>query len=197
MGTTSNFAFRYPDSTSSVNVPSDMQNLATDLDTYIANKIKPRWVVKPSDESLASNTTAQDDDHLLVAVLASTTYEVQAEIFFTEAAGTSSDFKVQWTFPAGCRLDLGVSGPHESWVPGAGAALEAEWAAWSNETASPSSSKKFGTSNVAVFTLRCHGTLQVGVTAGTFRLQWAQGTSNASATTVKGGSSLILRPLPA
>lgn len=35
MGTTANFAFRYPDSTNSVNVPQDIQNAAVDIDAWL------------------------------------------------------------------------------------------------------------------------------------------------------------------
>lgn len=192
---TTSLGFRYPASTSTVDVPADIGNLAADLNAYILAHYKPLYVIKPSDESVTSSAVLQADDHLTLAVAANTTYEVQAVVQYTEASATSSDIQIAWTMPASCRLDLGMSAAHENWVPGAGAALEAEWSGWQNQTASPTSAKKFGTSNVAVFCVVARGTLQVGASAGSFGMSWAQGTSNASATTVKSGSSLILRPL--
>jgi hypothetical protein len=41
--------------------------------------------------------------------------------------------------------------------------------------------------------LHVHGLLVVGGTAGTVKLQWAQNTSNVTATILKSGSFLVLR----
>jgi microcystin-dependent protein len=41
MGTTPNYALRYPDASMPANVPADMQNLATDVDTTVKNQVTP------------------------------------------------------------------------------------------------------------------------------------------------------------
>lgn len=156
-------------------------------------KMLSRSKVKITDEPLTSTTTLQDDDELFVSVDANVTYAVDVKLLALEASGNGADIKFAWTFPTGCILDLPVVGAHESWVASAGAALETEWAGWQNETASPTSSKTFGTHTTA-FSYHMRGTLRVGSAAGTFRLQWAPKNNVVSTVTLKSGSSIELRP---
>jgi hypothetical protein len=161
------------------------------------NAMLSKTVRKLVDESVTNagtGTTLQDDDELFVSVDANTSYIIGVTVFGTEAAGTGIDLKVAWTMPSGCSLYLGGAAPHNAWVAGAGAALEAEWAGWITSS-SPTSSITFGTTNVAIFTYHWSGTLVVGSTSGTFRMQWAQGNSSASALTVKAGSNISLTPI--
>lgn len=158
----------------------------------------PVAAVKATDESVNSGgtgTTLHNDAALAVSLRANTLYWLDLALIATEAAGTSIDLKVGWTFPTGCRLDLVIVAPHVNWVATAGSALEVEWAAWQNITTSPSPTVTFGTSNAAFFSYHVRGVVSVGSTAGTLRLQWAQGTASASNLTVKSGSSLVLVPL--
>lgn len=157
------------------------------------NKIVPQYALKDADESVSTastGTTLHDDLKLFVSLAANATYAIDLTLIYIEAVGTGIDIKAAWTFPTGCTLNFGSVGPHNAWVAAAGAALEAEWAAWQNVTASPSSSITFGTTNVASFTMRANGIIQVGSTAGTLRFQWAQANGSASNLTVKAGSSL-------
>lgn len=160
-------------------------------------RVLPVWVIKAADESLNNGggvgTTLQNDNELLVAVAANTTYKVDLHLLANEAVSNVIDVKCAWTFPSGCRLDLANAGPHNLWT-GAAAQQEVEWAAWQNVTSSPSGSITFGTGTTTL-SVHARGTLQVGGSAGTLQLQWAQGTVNASNVTVKAGSSLVLTPL--
>lgn len=163
-----------------------------------ANQLLPLLVRKGADEPVTNattGTTLQDDNELFVTVAANVTYAVDIAVIAVEAAGTGIDIKMAWTFPANCTLDLATVAPHTAWT-GVAAALEVEWASWTGETSSPSSSKSFGSNNVASFGYHFHGSLQVGATGGTFRLQWAQVNASASALTVKAGSRMWLQPIP-
>lgn len=157
------------------------------------NKIVPQYALKDADESVSTATTGatlHNDLKLFVNLTANATYAIDLALIYIEAAGTGIDLKAAWTFPTGCTLNLGGVGPHSAWVAGAGGALEAEWAAWQNVTASPSSTITYGTTNVAPFTLRANGIIQVGSTGGVLQFQWAQNAGSASNLTVKAGSSL-------
>jgi len=158
-----------------------------------ANKILPRSKVKAADENVISSTTLQNDDELFISVDANITYAIDARIIVIEASGNAIDWKCAWTYPSGALFDMAVVAPHTAWNASA-ANVEIEWAAWQNETSSPSSSKNFGTATTA-FSYHFRGVLRVGATAGTFQLQWAQANSTAANVTVKSGSSLTLTPL--
>lgn len=164
------------------------------------NDLSPVSAIKTADESVNSagtGTTLQNDNHLVATLRANTNYQVDLVLLATQAAaGTGTDIKCAWTFPAGCTLDLAVVGAHTAWVATAGAALEVEWAAWQNATSSPSGTVSFGTIQTVVFSYHVRGTIRVGATAGALQFQWAQQNSSASDLTVKAGSSLILTPLP-
>lgn len=156
--------------------------------------------VKAFDENWNSGsggggTTLHADSELSVPVVANKRYWVEAVIFATEAAGTGIDIKMAWTMPQFATLNLGVTAPHTSWT-GIATAVEVEWAAWQNETSSPTSSKNFGTTNAATFSYTFRGTLQTVSAGGSFGFQWAQANASASNLTVRAGSSILLTPLP-
>lgn len=158
-----------------------------------------KLVRKGADESVSSGssgTTMQDDNELFVTVAANTTYAVSVTVLAIEAGGIGvTDIKIAWTMPAGCTLDLAVTAPHIDYNASAGN-VEIEWAGWQNETSSPTSSKNFGTTNSASFSYKFDGSLVVGSTGGTFRMQWAQRVGNAANLTVRAGSRMWLQPIP-
>lgn len=161
------------------------------------NNALPTGWIKQADETVnsgGSGTTLHGDLELNWPVLASTNYNVNAQIIVLDASGGTAKFKAAWTQPAGCILDLPLTAPHQNWNAAAGANLETEWAAWQNETGVLTSSKVFGTTSSAAFSYHFRGTLRVGGTAGFLRLSWAQNTANVANLTVKAGSSLILTP---
>lgn len=153
------------------------------------NAVLPIAAVKPSDQAVTSSTTLVNDSALLVAVAASATYEVNLFLTYT-ATGSSSTggIKVAWTAPSGAVLN---------WVPylnGNSDGVQQLATVWTTggtlATVNPGSGT--GASMVAA---HVYGVLIMGVNAGSLQLQWAQNTSNASATTVKAGSALIVRQI--
>jgi len=129
------------------------------------------FALKLTDESLTSSTTLQNDDTLLFPVEASATYEFTATVVYV--GNTTGDFKLAFTFPSGATLYwVGKGTPiglDNSFGAASGTSL-----AYSGETTNQS--------------IVVQAVLTTGSTAGTLQLQWAQNTSNATATVVKTGS---------
>ena len=144
----------------------------------------PLFARKTTDESVTSSTTLQNDDALSVSVLASCTYEVK--LFLVYDAATSGDLKFGFTGPAFATFD---------WVQGgllntADASFGSFAMDFKNATATAIvTGAGAGTKLIAM----PEGLLVVSTTAGSFGLQWAQGTSSATATHVFAGSWMRLR----
>jgi hypothetical protein len=125
-------------------------------------------------------------------LVAGASYWLDLAMLGTETTGKTADFKVGWTMPSGCRLDLAGAAPHISWTDAT--QLETEWASWQNQTASPTSTLSWGTINGGtVFGYHARGTVRNGANAGLLTVQWAQNASVAENVTVKAGSALMLR----
>lgn len=152
---------------------------ASDVNTWFV----PLAAVKTSNESVTSSTTLQNDDELFVSVTTNSSYLVHCMIFCDGAS--TGDIKIQFTGPAGATLSGVVNGL----TLGAASASDDQVASIDLATA-----KSFGLQGGAGTTrpLSVLATLVVGGTSGTFRLQWAQDTSDATATRVMTGSHLVL-----
>jgi hypothetical protein len=157
---------------------ADLAALLLEWRTIINAKIGGGVKVKTADTSRASTTTFSSDPHLVVPVLANTVYSVDVQgVYFANAAG---QLKLQATFPAGATFEAGTWG----YDPGTD-----EWAAAT--TLAGASPFLFVTGLVggaANIPFRLTGSLHVGATAGSLDIQWAQTTSNASATILRKGS---------
>lgn len=155
---------------------------APDLNLYL---IQSHHLIKPSNESVTSSTTFQNDDHLALQVAANTNYWVICQILYT--GNTSGDLKIGF---------LGPSGATFKWCSdalGSAAVGNADDVSRSMQiiSSSPVAGAITGNDTVAC----CKGVLRVGSSGGTFRLRWAQGTSSGTATTVKSGSTFMIRRL--
>lgn len=133
-------------------------------------------VVKPSTESVANSTTLQDDDHLKLELEANTNYEIDYMVYVKSASSTPN-MKFQWIEPDGTFRNVFLT----SAVTSVQIADEATAAATFNLDA-----------NVVEF---MKGTIiaETGGSGGTFKLQWAQDTSNATAVIVQIGSYMRAR----
>lgn len=134
---------------------------------------------KATDETVNNSATLQNDDHLLVSVVAGDIYELTARLVIS--SGTTPDFKFGWTFPSGLTMSYDI--------------FEGE-----TSTAADIFRGPFVQTDVPVIPgigsnqpVRVSGLVVVGSTAGSLRLQWAQNTANASDTIVRANSYLILR----
>lgn len=163
------------------------------------NMFGGQLVRKGTDESVNSGstgTTLQDDNELFVTLQAGNKYALSIAVLAIETAGTGIDIKMAWTQPSGATLDLATVAPHTAWNASS-AALETEWASWSGETGSPTSSINFGTTNSAKFGYHFEGSISLGSNSGQLRLQWAQVNLSASDLTVKAGSRIWAQPIAA
>jgi hypothetical protein len=244
LATTAIAALRYPGLSDDVNVPEDIQNLATDVDKFVVSRhtsttnrdaaitapvagqacyvdntttglhaaqiYRSSWrnlaeqatfKRKTSVESVTNSSTYQDDNDLTgFSVEANTIYEFRGILFVNtlQAAG----FKFRFDFPASSTISVGCHAPAGDAANSTGA-YDAYWLATSGaggdnsceDSVSPTTDIfTGGLSQATAWTTpqMFMGYLVVGSTAGTLKLQWAQNSSNGTATKVHGGSFMIV-----
>jgi hypothetical protein len=139
----------------------------------------PHLIVrKPTDESLTSDTTLQNDDHLLFSGVGAN------EVWFCHwaliyDAGTTGDIKLAFTFPSG-RVDFSATGTDETGTP--------TFRRWNTATSPTTAVALIGPGGPMNFNM--FGVFANGATPGTLQLQWAQNTTHGTATTMKANSTL-------
>ena len=157
-----------------------LNNLETQYDEAYA----PVIIRKTADEVVNNSDVLQNDDHLLLALAANEERLIQFVLFVT-AAGTTSDFKVAITVPAGADVMYGFNLPQ--WNPG-------DTAGVSQAATASGQALTLGTSNaIEPVVLWCW--VLNGANVGNLQLQWAQNTANATNTGLKKGSCLIAHKL--
>ena len=134
---------------------------------------------KGADTARATTTTLTADPDLTVSVLANTVYVVRLSLPYKGAATNTGDFKFGFSVPGGSSFAggfIGVTNPLGVYLVSVTAS--STLISYSNGTGSP---------------LWCEvsATLITSGTAGSLTLTWAQNTSNATATTLMAGASLI------
>lgn len=146
---------------------------------------------KSSDTSRASDTTRAVDPHLVVPMAANTTYDLRALIIGTSAANAAGDLSAHWQYPSDGVFSFVALGLVDTLASGSSADLQA--GAVALDTVSPTAQFVVGlsTSTTGTFVVARVST----VTAGDLSLYWAQNTSSASASTLKGGSYVTLTPV--
>lgn len=150
--------------------------------------ITPLTVYKAADESVLNSTTLQDDNELFLSVAANANYQVEAWLHVLSSSQTP-DIKLDFTVPTGATLQRSMWGQATGATTGAGSIDTG--VATAASTADPRG--LVGGS----LSLLVNGILNVGSTAGTVRLRFAQNTLDAVASaTVKAGSWMRLTPIP-
>lgn len=133
-------------------------------------------ITKSADESVTSNSTPQDDDELVVALSSGKSYLIELLLIYSNAAGGTPDLKVVLGEDSTARGVFEATGFAATDVAQVVSFL-------ANQTATLIS----GTAASA------RGLFLKGIytsAGGTFKLQWAQNSSNATATKVLAGSIL-------
>jgi len=153
---------------------------AADVNQYLVNTIAAR---KTANESVTSSTTLQDDDHLNVTVAANCTYEFTCMLKFDGAL--AGDLKYQFVGPSGATLTAAVL----QIVTGGTVTTEDQLTSMIISSTLTAGAFTGGGS------LLIHGIVVVSSTAGTFKLQWAQDTSNGTATRILQDSFFVLRQI--
>jgi hypothetical protein len=146
------------------------------------NSMGPHLIVrKPSDESLTSNTTLQDDNHLILPVAANEVWQVSYGIIYAGATGTG-DIKVAFTFPASGDIQFSGLGPDNG-----GSVRYRRWSG----TTSPTANFDFLGFGASIYAyVGIQGVFTNSSTAGSLTLQWAQNAISATATIVRANSTL-------
>jgi hypothetical protein len=136
---------------------------------------------KTADQSVTSSTAFTDDVHLTLSVEATCVYHLTLILSYDGAA--AGDFKYQTVMPAGAT------------IVGATTGLSATAAAATDHFIAPwTGAANLGALGAGSTTAtHAHGLLTTAGTAGTFKLQWAQIASSATATRVFTGSFMSLR----
>lgn len=138
---------------------------------------QPQVIRKTADTSRSATTTFADDPHLTFAVEANGVYVMDGWVKYF--ADPTPDIKIQFTTPSGTLGEW-------AWImPGSGT-LTTGTAGYSirTETNDVSGSRTgYGTSDSTMFT-PMSALWRVGSAAGSITMQWAQNTSNATATVI-------------
>lgn len=135
----------------------------------------PQTVRKTADTSRSATTTFADDDHLTFAAEASAVYTMVGWIKYF--ASNTPDIKIQFSVPSGCLGEW-------AWIMPGATTLATTTTGYSirTETNDVSGSRTgYGTSDSTMFT-PISGLFRMSSTAGNIVLQWAQNTSDATAT---------------
>ena len=155
---------------------------ASTLNTHIRDNLIALngFVRKTADEPVTSSAALQDDDQLLYTIAATGTYVFDAYLIATSAANAAGDLSLGFTAPTGTLQYQGIG-------------LDTTLASGNTGTVNTASSGtlNYGLSTTATL-IWIHGTL-IATATGTLQLQWAQQASNASASTVKSGSHMLVR----
>lgn len=131
--------------------------------------------VKTVDETIISNGTYQDDDHLFLTVEAGATYVYNAKGAFSTSA--TADWRFQFSVPSGT-----FSAAYFEYFNDTNAMVRASY---SNPTTGGTAGFQ-GKATDSPFEVG--GVFTCGVTGGNMTFQWAQDVSNASNTIVRAGS---------
>ena len=141
------------------------------------NALGPRLIVtKAVDESVTSSTVLQDDDHLQFAIGASEAWSVSLVLGLPAAPG---GIKIALTAPSGAAGWWALRA-----IDGTGYVFEG-----AKMSSTFVDGDVTGTATVAG-TITVQGYCLNSTTPGTFKLRWAQSSSNGTPSTLKRGSTL-------
>lgn len=150
----------------------------------------PMIARKTSDTLRNSTTTATADPHLQFEVEANAVYVWDG--FLKYDAATAGDLLVDFSVPSGALGEWGAHGPGIVVIGADDSPLVLQTDTVQStgymvrvEVNDVTQSRTYGGLGAGTgITILIAGTLRVGSTAGTFSLDWAQGTSNATNTTL-------------
>lgn len=146
---------------------------------WVEIQIAPTVKNKTSDETVNNSTTLQDDNDLVVAILANETWVVEMTLLVTTDAG--ADFKLQVNGPSG------ASGYVTAITPRYEAGAPANLVSGGAALGSPISIASTATS----YTIKVTAVVRNGANAGNITLQWAQDTAVVADTKVLTDSYLV------
>jgi hypothetical protein len=151
---------------------------ASDVNTWFV----PQAIWKPGDEAVTSSTALQPDNDLVATVAANAQYSFELTLWTTGATITSGDIKIAMTWPA---AGQGM------WVADGYAISGTITPTTIHIETTSGTAHSLGVDASGGTPVRISGSLKTSSTSGSLVLQWAQNTSNATATDVKIGSKLV------
>lgn len=151
-------------------------------------EIRPIAAVKASDTSRSSTVSRTADPDLSVT-LSPGTWELDTLLLVT-GGNAAGDFNYDWAFPADATLSEGTHGVLDDLASGQTAA-NMNVAGTSADATTPTGGHSLGASTSVVAHIAL-ATVTI-VTTGAVTIQWAQNSSNGTATVLKAGSKLTAR----
>ncbi len=130
---------------------------------------------KTADETVNNSTTMQDDNHLVLPVLANEIWHFKL-LLITQQADAGADWKIGFTYPSGTTMFWGTI----SWEWVVAKALNIE-----------STVVTVAHALTTITGLSYEGIIIVSSTAGSITLQWAQSAAVAANNTIKANSCMI------
>lgn len=144
----------------------------------------PLAAYKSVSESGPNSNVPQDDDALLLPLLASAVYRFTCVIGYTGNTTGTGDIKVGWTVPSGATMAYVLQG-----MTGASGSQVATNGWWETESSLTTLDSNGASTPVSAV---MKGTIATAATPGTLQLIWAQHSATSTvATTVLAGSSLL------
>ena len=128
--------------------------------------------IKTADETVSNSSTLQDDDELAFSVAANENLLIECHFQYESTA--VADIKFGITLPSGATA---------SWRESTGLATPLN----ESQTLAPNN-----TFNITDAGIHLTFSVQIGSTAGTFTLQWAQNSAEVSNTILKAGSAMLV-----
>lgn len=142
------------------------------------------FAFKAADTNRASTTTFADDPDLQFTAVANAVYKVTFDVHY--AALDAARIKTQWNVTATTTGVRSSVGPDQGVIlSGTSSGGTGRWGVHAFTTASTYGTRDSGTNQCYMME---ESVITVGATGGTIALQWAQATSNATATKVAAGS---------
>lgn len=145
-------------------------------------------VVKPTSTDRASTTTLTIDPDLQFAAEANAIYWVRFQLWIS--AITAGEVATDWTVPTGVTGNRSVQGPGSAATDTSADNISVRHGVHAYTT-----DINYGCRNNAAnhFLVIEESVVEVGATAGTIGLNWAQAASSATATQMRAGSTLMYR----
>jgi hypothetical protein len=142
--------------------------------------------VKATDETRTSTTAVSNDTHLFASLEANSVYRFTGMLLFD--GPEAADAKISFTAPSGATGGWSpVAGTLGTTTPDGSAQLKMAGRRFGAEV---DVGVMASSATLAGLIALPHGFVATGATAGTLRLQWAQSSSNATAVSLKAGSTL-------
>ena len=150
--------------------------------------IQQAHVIKTVDETVTSSNTAQDDNQLVVPLLANSSYWF--ECFLIYDGIQAADIKIGFVVPAGSFLNWTHGGLDTGSAGINGEVSRANRTSGNGNAGCPNASTG---GNLAYMPVE--GRITTAGTAGNLQLQWSQDVANATGTVMKADSVMIVQRL--